>query len=70
MTNCKNCIHFKRGKWHKSIDENEGERHGGSCEMIANVLQIENSWMWNHQEIAVQDTFGCSLGVKNETNKT
>ena len=58
---CKNCQFFERGKWHKSIDNNETERLGGQCKMILNVLQIENSWLWNKDYISVQDSFGCSL---------
>ena len=58
---CKTCEYFKRGTWHKAIDSHEGQRNGGTCEVLLRVLAIENSALWNKSQLAVQDTFGCTM---------
>lgn len=61
MERCKTCKFFSRGKWHKSIDPDEGEQLGGNCKLLLEVLSIENSFLWNKETLYVQDTFGCSM---------
>lgn len=58
---CKNCQHFERGHWHKSVDPDEGDQLSGKCVLLAKVLQITNSNLWAQEYLCVMETFGCSM---------
>lgn len=57
---CKDCKFFKRRNWHN--DQGGGEQFGGTCELLAEVLKMENTALFLVGYINVQDSFGCSLG--------
>lgn len=61
MSKCKDCKHFNRARWHKSIDPTESEQHGGSCKKLKDVLGMSNSFMWMKKSLHVYESFGCVL---------
>lgn len=64
---CKDCKFFKRAKWHKTFGG--GDQAGGSCEVLMEVLRIDNSYFFlesMHNDLYIQDTFGCVLWEKEE----
>lgn len=61
---CKDCKFFKRGKWHKQFGG--GPQYSGRCKVLLKVLKISNASMVYVDELTVQDSFGCSVGKKND----
>ena len=59
MGNCKTCVYFKRGKWHKCIDPDEPDQLGGKCELLAKILGLTNGCIRIADALHVQETFGC-----------
>ena len=60
MTCCKDCKYFERGKWHHT--QGRGEQLGGNCQLLLDVLKIDNSVLFFEKNFQVQDTFGCIMG--------
>jgi len=56
---CKTCQYFRRGKWHKCIDADESSQCGGYCDILLEVLKLQNSDLLWVENIYIQDTFGC-----------
>lgn len=56
---CKDCKHFKRLKFHKSVCENESEQKGGNCKLLKEILGMTNSSLWMADNLHVQESFGC-----------
>lgn len=64
MTKCKNCIYFKRGKW---AEEFGGEDQlSGTCELLLEMLKMNNGGLFFLDEIVIQESFGCILGKKKK----
>lgn len=60
IKNCKTCIHFKRGRWHKSVDVSESYQLGGKCELISKILGLSNGCIRISDEpLHVYESFGC-----------
>ena len=57
---CKDCKFFKRGRWHRSLGEED--QLGGHCPILSSMLKMNNSSLVFIENIYIQESFGCVLG--------
>ena len=62
MIKCKDCREFLGGHWWP-----EGEpQHGGECKLLLELLKLGNPKLLLIDKFYIQDSFGCTLGRRNE----